>query len=108
MTDRYKGLVDLIVISLATWRLAALLIYEEGPWHLMTRLRERFGIIHEDDEPVGWPTSMPGSIFKCMSCMGLWVAPVVMLLGWLAPPVVWALGLSGAANLLESRAGDGD
>jgi len=97
---------DFLLMALATWRLMTLLMYEEGPWQLLTRLRGRLGILHDDDGPMAWPTSMPGAIFRCSSCMGLWMAPVVLALWWTAPVVIWALALSGAANLLESRADD--
>ncbi len=97
------SLLSLVLMALATWRLMTLLVYEDGPWHLLTRFRGAFGVLHDDDGPMGWPTSMPGSLFRCTSCMGLWIAPLIVALWWVFPVVVWALALSGAANLLESR-----
>lgn len=83
--------LDFVIASLATWRVAALLVREDGPWDLVARLR---GVL---------AGTMPGRALTCFFCTSLWVAAPFAwgLVGatrrW---PVVW-LAVSGAAGLLE-------
>ncbi|MGN6525644.1 MAG: hypothetical protein ACTHL8_04595 [Burkholderiaceae bacterium] len=83
--------LHLVLGVLATWRLAALLAQDDGPWDVIARLRAALG-----DEP--W-----GRLLDCFRCVSLWVAaPLAWAVGrdaleqWLAWPA-----LSGAACLLE-------
>jgi hypothetical protein len=75
---------------LATWRVAYLLAYEDGPWDLMVRLRTALG------------HGFFGRLIDCFHCVSLWVAaPVAFAIG--RGPLEWALmwlGLSGGACLL--------
>jgi hypothetical protein len=79
------------VASLAAWRVTHLLAEEDGPGHVVLRLRRRAG------------TSEFGSLMDCFGCLSFWVAAPLSPL--VAPrrrdvPLVW-LALSGAACLLE-------
>src|SRR5215472_1364518 len=67
--------IRFVLAVLATWRVTHLLANEDGPAHLIARLRLRLG------------ESIAGSLMDCFNCLSLWVA---------AP-----LALSGAACLLE-------
>jgi hypothetical protein len=83
--------LDFVIGSLATWRVAALLVREDGPWDLIARLRSVLA------------GTMPGRALRCFFCTSLWVAAPFAL--WLAGttwrwPVVW-LAVAGAAGLLE-------
>ena len=82
---------EFIVCTLATWRVAALLTREEGPYRLFSRLRG-------GDEVRGLRRAL-----HCLYCSSLWVA--APLAGFVAPwgarsIVIW-LGLSGGACLLD-------
>lgn len=81
---------------LASWRLAHLLAYEDGPWDLLARLRAALG------------NSVPGRLMDCFYCISLWVAaPFGLLLGRSAQECALAwLALSGAACLLERMGRD--
>jgi hypothetical protein len=71
---------------LATWRLAHLLAYEDGPADLILRVRKR-----------------AGPLLECFHCNSMWVAAPLALFvtrGAWELPVVW-LALSGGACLLE-------
>jgi len=95
------SLVYLLIAILATYRLTSLLHREVGPFELMTRIRKRFGIVHDfDGFPHGYPDTMFGKLFECSWCLSVWsggIVTVVMLLGgwWLLLP----LALSGGAIL---------
>jgi hypothetical protein len=82
---------DFLLGSLATWRVAALLVREDGPYDLTARLRRALA------------RGTGARVLDCFFCTSLWVAAPVAL--WLAGPtrrwlLVW-LALSGAAGLLE-------
>jgi hypothetical protein len=76
---------------LATWRIAHLLAYEDGPWDIVVRLRARLG------------DGSAGRLVDCFQCVSLWVAvPFALIVGrgMLEWGLAW-LGLSGGACLLD-------
>src|SRR5262245_45498938 len=76
---------------LATWRVAHLLAYEDGPWDLLVRLRGGLG------------DGALGRLVDCFQCVSLWVAAPIALVvgrGALEWGLAW-LGLSGGACLLD-------
>lgn len=83
--------LTLLILSLATWRLAYLMAKEDAPFRLMTRLRERTTF---------------GGLLTCIYCSSVWAALAVLAL-WFTPfqPVVWLLAVSGAALMLGSYTG---
>lgn len=93
-----------LIIALATWRLTRMLVDDDGPWHIFTRLRESVGIEHDDD---GFHSKVPDTsiaqLFDCPFCMSVWTAALCLALWSIAQPLVLIMGLSGAANLIESR-----
>lgn len=93
--------------ALTVFRLSQLVVYDDGPWDVMLRLRTWAGAydLGENGEPVmTW-----GKFFACPYCVGVWLAFGVlalvftvsvagdMLLAW------W--GLAGAQALMEGRNG---
>ena len=89
-------MILLMLATLATYRLAALLAEEEGPFALAARWRSRFLV---DD----WL----GRGVRCVGCVGFWLAlPLSLAALVLDPaldpwawPLVW-LGVAGAARWL--------
>lgn len=81
----------IVVYGLATWRLSSLLVHERGPWDVFVRLRQRFGVGHDE---FGVPSSWPdGSILACIWCTSLWVAGAALI----AMPIAVALWLAVGA-----------
>jgi hypothetical protein len=84
-------MVDFVIATLATWRLASLLTREEGPYAVFARLRG-------GPEQRGWRRGL-----QCLYCTSVWVAAP---LTWFVAPwsarsfVIW-LALSGGACLLD-------
>lgn len=58
----------LFVLALATWRIASLLVAEDGPFHVLLKLRERTTF---------------GGLLDCIWCVSVWIAPLA-LAAWLA------------------------
>lgn len=80
-----------VVALLATWRLAHLLTYEDGPWDVLVRLRAALG------------NGALGRLLDCFNCVSLWVSfPLAFFVGGgaVAWGIAW-LGLSGGACLLD-------
>lgn len=77
--------------ALATWRLAHLLVSEDGPWEIVARLRRRLG------------DSALGRLMDCFGCASIWIAaPISFFLFRRLPELFFCwLALSGAAFLLE-------
>ncbi|MBC8076903.1 MAG: DUF1360 domain-containing protein [Chloroflexales bacterium] len=85
------SLVTVVLGVLAVWRLTHLLGAEDGPWHVLARVRRAAG------------SGFWGQLLDCFYCLSLWVAlPVALLLatGWREGIALW-LGLSGGAILIE-------
>lgn len=82
---------DFAVITLATWRLAFLLVGDVGPYQVFRRLRTRFPL---------------GGLSSCIYCMTCWTALLMYVL-WQTPlaPVVTLFALMGAALMLSSYTG---
>ncbi|MFO1322086.1 MAG: DUF1360 domain-containing protein [Burkholderiales bacterium] len=85
----------LALTSFAVWRVSHLLANEDGPGHLILRLRVRLGD--------GWA----GTLLDCFHCVSLWVsAPFALALT--RDPLEWVVawfGVSGVACVLERVSG---
>lgn len=94
---------DLITCACATWRLAHLIMWEDGPYAILRKARERIGVTHDDD---GTPISYQGeaaNLVSCMYCLSVWVGVVMALLAprWLRT----ALTCSAGAIVLDKWLG---
>lgn len=87
------SLLELFILSLATWRLSHLLASEDGPFDLLTRLRARFPL---------------GGLLNCMYCLSIWIAPLLYVL--MQTPAIWLVYmLAGAGGaMLAHRYTGGD
>lgn len=92
-----------IIYALAVWRLARLLVKEEGPLGLIYEFRVLTGIEHDDSgAAIKWPDWNP---LHCVCCTSVWTAALLLLMPsvvhtWLASSAVAVL-----ANDLEEVAG---
>lgn len=81
----------LLLLILATWRLTALLILEDGPFRIFTNLRDAVGAGLMDDDDC--PLTQLGGLFSCFWCMSVWVATGLVIV---AAPLLPALCFSWA------------
>ena len=80
-----------ILAALATWRLAFLIVREDGPWEVFSRIRRRF------------INAFWGELFSCVKCLGMWIAiPFAFFVegNWVELVVIW-LALSGVTALMD-------
>lgn len=77
---------DLIVLALATWRIAYLLVKEAAPFDIMTRIRSYTTL---------------GGMLDCIYCASVWVSIAVYIaLQTSLSHVVYIAAVSGLAMLL--------
>lgn len=108
------SLPDLVLLgTLATYRLTAMLSGEEGPGHIFARLRTRLGVkVDQYSNPYG--TNWVAEGVLCFYCLSVWIGIGVGLLlvaAWLLHGIEIAvflllpLALSGGAVFLKKWAG---
>ena len=98
---------ELIIMALATWRLASMFVSEDGPFDIFRRIRSLFGVTHHDDGTIARiPDKSLSKLFTCIWCMSVWIAAVVYLVWVVAPILVYILGLSTGAIIIERIRGD--
>ena len=108
---------DLLLISLAVWRLSLLIVQEEGPpWALdpdgkpfgiFAALRTRLALA-EMDHPDRWRFFLNGLV-GCVWCLSLWLGflAAALYLAWPGVAVTLSLpfALSGLAILYQEQIG---
>lgn len=83
--------INLLILSLATWRLAYMLVKEPGPYQIIERTRK---------------VRFLSKVLACVNCASIWVAPFLWLLTFTPLwPLVWFLAISGAALMLHRYTG---
>ena len=66
---------EIVIFSLATWRIANMLVNERGPFELFVRIREIANIQHDEDGfPMIIPDNLLAGILSCVWCCSIWVA----------------------------------
>lgn len=94
-----------VLVGLASWRTAVMLVQEQGPWHVFRWIREMVGIIHDEDgEPAGIPDALLAGIFGCVWCASAWIAVALVPaynLEWGRSFVV-VMAAAGIASMVES------
>lgn len=83
---------DLILSALCVWRITHLLQAEDGPWHVIVKLRRAMG------------SGFWGELLDCFNCLSLWVsAPFAVIVGSsVLEKILFWPALSAGAILLES------
>lgn len=99
-------LLPLILLVLACYRAARFVVFDDGPWRFMFRIRVQLGVYDYGEN--GRSQRMLGQMLSCPHCVGLWLA-AFMAIGvcWTMPwPVTmlywWAIA-GGQSYLEESR-----
>lgn len=97
--------MQLLILILATYRIARLLAAEPGPYDVFGRLRALVGVGYDDlGNPYGSNELARGLV--CLYCNSIWVGAVLALAYYLAPDVTFWLclpfALSGGAMVLNN------
>lgn len=92
-------IAEALIAGLAGWRLAYLLVRDDGPFGLFERIRAKAGVPR-----IGFQAPRPffGGVLSCMYCATVWTAGAAWTVGhfgsWLFVVPVAAMG---AAAMLE-------
>lgn len=97
--------MDYSILALATWRITALLHFEDGPYLILARLRRRVGVYYDEKNERQGDDEL-AKAFNCPACLSVWVGGAVTLVyrlkksiaTWLALP----LALSTIAIIIEA------
>ncbi len=88
---------------LASWRLAFLVVYEDGPWRVFARLRDRVASPeYHDGRLISVSDGFLPKVLSCVLCMTFWTTPLVYAILWTVPPLAVLIGTWGAASYLET------
>jgi hypothetical protein len=95
---------NIIILSLATFRIASLLVNEEGPFGIFVRLRGAVGVTlnqyHQEEATTIW-----GELFTCIWCMSVWAGCGWTLVYFIFPTIaIWLalpFALSAAAIFIN-------
>ena len=102
----YMTLVDFIILSLAAWRIANLIVddSEDGPFDILPKIRHILGIRYDSrnrmlsvDKPRLYKEL--GRMVSCMWCLSLWVGLLIILVPEQFRVIFWHFAISAGALL---------
>lgn len=83
------NIFDMLIASLAAWRIAYMLKYEGGPWDVFIRIRDWFG------------NSVLGKAMDCIPCSSIWLAAALFLIPGIDYLVI-VLAISSMVIIVEA------
>lgn len=89
---------QMILIGLASWRMAHLLTFEEGPGLIFMRLRTAVGV---KEGPGEQSSGFFPLAFSCMWCMSVWTTLLAAGIWYLEPVAVMVIAAMTVALLPE-------
>lgn len=69
--------MQLLVDGLATWRIAHILLRENGPWRVFRKLRDRLGVEYYSEDNNSTVFTYKYEITICLWCLSVWVGLAV-------------------------------
>lgn len=91
MTDLF-GMISVAWAALAVWRFTRLLVYDNGPFHVLDWLRYKAGVKVTYDAQTGseerYGDTELGELLACPHCVSFWIA-LALLPYWLLGLPVW-------------------
>jgi hypothetical protein len=101
-TGRGEGdpvIVAVVLSGLAGWRLASLLVSEDGPWQVFARIRKAAGV-----PDAGEVRGLLPEILSCTWCCSIWTSAAMLALWSFAPWLVAVFAAAAVALVAESAA----
>jgi hypothetical protein len=79
---------NLIILTLATWRISSLLVNEDGPFDWFNRFRYWVGVRYNDrDVPYG--LNVFGDLFSCVFCFSVWIGAILAIAYYFQPNLTY-------------------
>lgn len=99
----YDVLLLLAAIGLSSWRAAHMLVHEPGPFEAFATVRDKTGIVYENDVAIAWPMWNP---LWCVYCTSVYttviMAALAVLGGTVGLVIVYLLALCALPCLIEA------
>lgn len=96
--------LKLVLVTLACYRLAQLIAFDEGPLGIFHKLRIATGAYNYDKQ--GQPQSTLGRLITCPYCLGMWIALPLALYADLDLWWLWWLAIAGGQTFLQGLTND--
>ena len=94
------GLVDLLVLGLATWRITSILHCEK----ISGCIRKGVGAEYTDTTDTWtYPDTFLGNLFACFWCLSVWIGLGCVISWWLLPEVLYPFAVSAVAILISEK-----
>lgn len=78
--------LSIITGAIATWRIAHMLLLENGPWRVFRRAREALGVVYWDGTDDNTAVQdYKYEITVCIWCLSMWVGGIVAAITALHP-----------------------
>lgn len=89
-----------LFLALATWRTAAMLVKEDGPFFIFYRLRVRAGLMYDQNHEVLLlvPDTFFAQLLSCVWCATMWTGIGWTLLYILSPDIALYISLPFALS----------
>lgn len=88
-----------VLIGLAGWRMAHLLVEEDGPWNIFERFRKMMGLKE------GLLEGFFPLLLSCIYCTSVWTTLLAGFLWWVEPWIVIIIAAMAIALITNSFAG---
>lgn len=76
--------MDVIILTLAVWRVSNLFVNEDGPFMLFAELRRLAGVTYDfESEPIA--ETEPAKLFSCVFCFSVWLGLAVAVAYYFYP-----------------------
>lgn len=98
-------LLHFVILALATWRISSLLVDEEGPWHVFSKLRNKLGVKYNERNE-RYTVNVIGEYLNCVWCASYIVGAVVAIIYLFVPMSIYlfsALAFSSVAMLADKQ-----
>jgi hypothetical protein len=90
-----------LVLGLATWRVASLLVNESGPFHVFTKIRKLAGIQHDSNEKaLIVPDRFLAGVLSCVWCCSIYVGFFWLIFWSVFPTIAFLLACGFSLSAL--------
>lgn len=100
------AVVDVLILSLAVWRISSLVSSEQGPWAMFEKYRQWMGVYYAPDGTLIPPNNQLGKLIACPWCNSVWFSIIAVVLYVLfSTLIVWIalpLAMSAVAIIINT------
>lgn len=98
--------IRFLIYALAVFRMSHLIVWEDGPFDCLERLRAHLGVRYDAESDKIAGEGLLGGLIACQYCLSVWFALGFWLLsftGTIGDAIALVLALSGVTVLIGER-----